>query len=134
MTKIIPTPGLEEEDLGLEYRPKYQIFHELMTKRINKVLLVSSYYDNFILEEDGRLSDQVFEEFHNLNLRTLPSITRVASAKEALKLVNKKEFDLVITMRRLGDIDAFDLGQNIKEIRDIPVILLLRTIQIQKSK
>ncbi|MHA2244268.1 MAG: PEP/pyruvate-binding domain-containing protein [Candidatus Hodarchaeales archaeon] len=130
MTKIIPAPELDEEDLGLEYRPKYKIFHELMTKRINKVLLVSSYYDNFILEEDGRLSDQVFEEFHNLNLRTLPSITRVASAKEALKLVKEKEFDLVITMRRLGDIDAFDLGQSIKKICDIPVVMLLNNASV----
>ena len=123
-------PELEGEDLGLEYRPKYKIFHELMTKRINKVLLVSSYYDNFILEEDGRLSDQVFEQFHNLNLRTLPSITRVASAKEALRLVKEKKFDLVITMRRLGDIDAFELGRNIKKIREIPVIMLLNNASV----
>lgn len=119
-----------EEDLSLDYKPKYRVFHDLMTKRINKVLLVSSYYDNFILEEDGRLSDQIFEEFHNLNLRTLPSITRVASAKEALELVKNKEFDLVITMRRLGDVDAFTFGQDLKKIRDIPIILLLNNASI----
>ncbi|MFX0185116.1 MAG: hypothetical protein ACFE95_18690, partial [Candidatus Hodarchaeota archaeon] len=79
MTNSAPLHIIEEDDLGLDYKPKYRVFHDLMTKRINKVLLVSSYYDNFILEEDGRLSDQIFEEFHNLNLRTLPSITRVAS-------------------------------------------------------
>ncbi|MFX0013338.1 MAG: PEP/pyruvate-binding domain-containing protein [Promethearchaeota archaeon] len=121
---------VEEDDLGLDYKPKYRVFHDLMTKRINKVLLVSSYYDNFILEEDGRLSDQIFEEFHNLNLRTLPSITRVTSAQEALKSVKDKDFDLVITMRRLGDIDAFALGRQIKEIRNIPVILLLNNTGI----
>ena len=109
----------------LDYKPKYQIFHELMAKRINKVLLVSSYYDSFILEEDGRLSDQVFEEFHNLNLRTLPVITRVANAKEALELIKKQKFDLVITMRRLGDMDTFAFGKKLKRIQDIPVILLL---------
>ncbi len=130
MTNSTPPRIIEESDLGLDYKPKYRVFHDLMTKRINKVLLVSSYYDNFILEEDGRLSDQIFEEFHNLNLRTLPSITRVASVKEALKLVNEKEFDLVITMRRLGDVDAFAFGQDIKKIRDIPVILLLNNVSI----
>ena len=109
----------------LDYKPKYQIFHELMAKRINKVLLVSSYYDSFILEEDGRLSDQVFEEFHNLNLRTLPVITRVANAKDALELIKKQKFDLVITMRRLGDMDTFAFGKKLKRIQDIPVILLL---------
>jgi CheY-like chemotaxis protein len=116
-------PALDE--FKLDYKPKYQIFHELMAKRINKVLLVSSYYDSFILEEDGRLSDQVFEEFHNLNLRTLPVITRVANANEALELVKKQKFDLVITMRRLGDMDTFAFGKKLKRIQDIPVILLL---------
>ncbi|UCG00713.1 MAG: hypothetical protein JSW11_13970 [Candidatus Heimdallarchaeota archaeon] len=125
MNNSAPLHIVEEDDLGLDYKPAYRVFHDLMTKRINKVLLVSSYYDNFILEEDGRLSDQIFEEFHNLNLRTLPSITRVASAKDALKLVNEKEFDLIITMRRLGDVDAFAFGREIKKVRDIPVILLL---------
>ena len=130
MSNSTPLHIIEEDDLGLDYKPKYRVFHDLMTKRINRVLLVSSYYDNFILEEDGRLSDQIFAEFHNLNLRTLPSITRVASAKEALKLVKEKEFDLVITMRRLGDVDAFTFGQDIKKIRDIPVILLLNNASI----
>jgi len=114
------------EELGLDYKPKYEIFKELMRKRINRVLLVSSYYDNFILEEDGRLSDQIFEQFHNLNLRTMPSITRVASAVDALNLLERNHFDLVITMRRLGDdFDPFSFGQNIKQIRNIPVVLLL---------
>ncbi|MHA2304149.1 MAG: PEP/pyruvate-binding domain-containing protein, partial [Candidatus Hodarchaeales archaeon] len=117
---------MEVEEFGLDYKPKYRIFKELMQKRINKVLLVSSYYDNFILEEDGRLSDQIFEEFHNLNLRTMPSITRVASVVDAFNLVEKEQFDLVITMRRLGgDFDPFTFGLNIKKIRNVPVILLL---------
>ncbi len=125
MTNSASLYTIEEDELALDYKPKYRVFHDLMTKRINKVLLVSSYYDNFILEEDGRLSDQIFEEFHNLNLRTLPSITRVASAKDALTLVKEKEFDLIITMRRLGDVDAFSFGQEIKKVRNIPIILLL---------
>jgi hypothetical protein len=113
------------DEFELDYKPKYQVFHELMVNRINKVLLVSSYYDNFILEEDGRLSDQIFDEFHNLNLRTLPMITRVATANDAIKLVQIEEFDLVITMRRLGDMDPFSLGKKVKQYQNIPVILLV---------
>ncbi|OLS32769.1 MAG: hypothetical protein HeimAB125_05440 [Candidatus Heimdallarchaeota archaeon AB_125] len=112
----------------LEYKPKYKIFHELMNRRMRNVLLVSSIYDSFMLEEDGRLSDQIYEEFQNLNLRTLPRITRVSSANEALDLLEEKEFDLVITMRRLGDMDAFSFGANVKEIQNIPVILLLNSV------
>lgn len=99
-----------------------------MNIRMKNVLLVSSIYDSFMLEEDGRLSDQIYEEFQNLNLRTLPRITRVSSANEALDFLEEKEFDLVITMRRLGDMDAFSFGANVKEIRDIPVILLLNSV------
>ncbi len=116
------------DEFKLDYKPKYQIFHELMAKRINKVLLVSSYYDSFILEEDGRLSDQIFEQFHNLNLRTLPVITRVDTANEALELIKTKKFDLVITMRRLSDMDIFSFGERIKQIQNIPVILLLNNV------
>ena len=118
----------DAESFFLEYKPEYKVFHELMNIRMRNVLLVSSIYDSFMLEEDGRLSDQIYEEFHNLNLRTLPRITRVSSANEALDMLEEKEFDLVITMRRLGDMDAFSFGSNVKTIRDIPVILLLNSV------
>ncbi|MFW9995715.1 MAG: PEP/pyruvate-binding domain-containing protein [Candidatus Odinarchaeota archaeon] len=122
---LIMTTVKKQDDFYLEYKPKYQVFHELMEKRINRVLLVASHYDSFILEEDGRLSDQIFEEYHNLNLRTLPQITSVTSANEALELLEQEDFDLVITMRRLGDIDPFNFGREVKKIREIPVVLLL---------
>ncbi|NHJ39762.1 MAG: histidine kinase, partial [Asgard group archaeon] len=118
----------DEEKFYLEYKPKYKIFHELMTIRMSNVLLVSSIYDSFMLEEDGRLSDQIYEEFQNLNLRTLPRITRVSSAKEALDTLKESNFDLVITMRRLGEMDAFSFGQSVKKIQNIPVILLLNNV------
>ena len=95
---------------------------------MHEVLLVSSLYDSFMLEEDGRLSDQIYEQFQTLNLRTLPRITRVSSASEALAILKRRKFDLVITMRRLGDMDAFSFGQNVKAISDIPVILLLTSM------
>ncbi|MCG3225372.1 MAG: hypothetical protein H7645_00520 [Candidatus Heimdallarchaeota archaeon] len=117
-----------EESFYFDYKPKYKIFHELMSKRMHNVLLVSSIYDSFMIEEDGRLSDQIYEEFKNLNLRTLPRITRVSSAQEAIDILKEKNFDLVITMRRLGEIDAFSFGEQVKEIQNIPVILLLNSV------
>jgi hypothetical protein len=121
------THEIADDDLGFDYRPKYKIFHELMRNRINRVLLVSSYYDSFLLEEDGRLSDQVFEEFHSLNLRTLPNITRAGSPERAFELLQEEEFDLVITMRRLGGgFNPFSFGEKVKDINPtLPVILLL---------
>ncbi len=109
----------------LEYQPKYQTYRYMMQNRINEVLLVSSTYDSFIIEEDARLSDQIFEEFHNLNLRTLPHIFRATSVSRALELLKERKFDLVITMRRLGEINPLLFANQVKEIQDIPVILLL---------
>ncbi len=122
------TTFTDDESFFMEYKPKFKVFHELMAIRMSNVLLVSSIYDSFMLEEDGRLSDQIYEEFHNLNLRTLPRITRVSSAKEALALLEERNFDLVITMRRLGDMDVFSFGKSVKKIKNIPVILLLNSV------
>lgn len=109
----------------LGYRAKYQTYRYLMQKRINEILLVSSMYDSFIIEEDARLSDQIFEEFHNLNLRTMPHIFRATSVNDALELLRERKFDLVITMRRLGEINPLLFADQVKEIQDIPVVLLL---------
>ncbi len=113
------------DDYQLDYKPKYQNYRYLMQNRINVILLVSSTYDSFIIEEDARLSDQIFEEFHNLNLRTLPHIFRATSVDQALKLLQERTFDLVITMRRLGDIDPLRFADQVKVIQNIPVVLLL---------
>lgn len=113
------------DDYQLEYKPKYQNFRYLMQNRISEILLVSSTYDSFIIEEDARLSDQIFEEFHNLNLRTLPHIFRATTAELALELLRERKFDLVITMRRLGEINPHRFADQVKEIQDIPVVLLL---------
>jgi len=113
------------DDYKMEYRPKYQTYRYLMQNRINEILLVSSTYDSFIIEEDARLSDQIFEEFHNLNLRTLPHIFRASSVNRALELLQERNFDLVITMRRLGEINPLLFADQVKEIQDIPIVLLL---------
>lgn len=109
----------------LEYRPKYQSYRYLMQNRINSILLVSSTYDSFIIEEDARLSDQIFEEFHNLNLRTMPHIFRATSVSRALEMLEERQFDLVITMRRLGEINPMIFAEQVKAIQKIPVVLLL---------
>lgn len=110
----------------LEYQPKYGRYRLLMRKRIVEILLVSSIYDSFIMEEDVRLSDQIYEQFHNLNLRTLPHISRASSVSQALELLEERKFDLVITMRSLGELDPWIFAQTVKKKQDIPVVLLLK--------
>ncbi len=100
-------------------------FHDLMPYRVREILLVSSPYDFYILEEDGCLSDRLFTEYSELNLPSAPRITHAASGADALRMLQERRFDLVITMVRLGDMDITAFGQSVKAvIPDMPVVLL----------
>jgi CheY-like chemotaxis protein len=103
----------------------FKVFHELMAKKVTEILLVSSPYDAFIMEEEGRLAERIIHEYRGLNLSRPPKLTWVSTAQEALNALSNKEFDLVITMPRLDDMDAFNLGRKIKNIRpELPIFLL----------
>ena len=108
-----------------DFDPHFKIFHDLMPFKVQEILLVSSLYDAFIMEEDGSIATRLITEYHGLNLSKPPKITRVSSTVEALELVEKKKFEMVITMPFLGGMDAFTLGSAIKKIQpDLPVILI----------
>lgn len=110
------------------------IFHRLMPNKIREILLVSTFYDAFIFEQDGRFSEQIFGEYHQLNLTSAPRITSVPTGKEALKIVAKRDFDMVITMMHIGEITPFELAREIKEIRPTTPVLLLLNVQSDVSK
>ncbi|MCK9309533.1 MAG: hypothetical protein M0P99_04605, partial [Candidatus Cloacimonetes bacterium] len=102
------------------------IFHQLMQKRVREILLVSTFYDAFIFEQDGRLSEQIFGEYRQLNLTTTPRITSVPTGEEALIKMKEQSFDLVITMMRIGEVSPFQLAKEVKmDNPDLPVLLLL---------
>ncbi|MFI5143392.1 MAG: PEP/pyruvate-binding domain-containing protein [Thermoanaerobaculales bacterium] len=108
-----------------EYDPTHAVFRDLMSYRVREVLLVSSAYDSYILEEDGQLSESLDAEFYQLNLLTSPRITQVSTAEETLALLEKRPFDLVITMARLGGVDPRALARRIKAAHpELPVVLL----------
>ncbi len=91
-------------------------FSSLMTRRVLEVLLVASQYDAFILEEDGQLTELLFEEYRNLdlNLRYVPRFTRVSTSDEALRLIEEKDFDLVVTSPRVGGADLSDFVARVR--------------------
>ena len=111
--------------LPTEIYERFNAFHELMTNKIREILLVSSSYDAFILEEDGSLASRIINEYRGLNLSQPPRVTRTTSAYAALELLNERVFNMVIAMPHLDEMDAFSLGLEIKKIRpNLPVILL----------
>ncbi len=109
----------------MEHSPQFSRFHDLMKFRVREILLVSTPYDAFVLEEDGRLSEQIFSEFLDLNLQFAPRIKRVASAEEAFTSMKKRMYDLVITMPRISDMDPLEFGRRIKQMyKGKPVVML----------
>lgn len=100
-------------------------FEKLMTKRILKVLLICNNYDHFMLEEDGRIDEQIFKEYMTLGLRYPPMFIRVDSAEAAFQRLKAKDIDLVITMLNIPNANAFELSKKIKaKYKKIPIVIL----------
>lgn len=108
----------------------FHVYHELMQAKIREILLVSSPYDAFIMEEEGSLAARIIDEYQGLNLSQPPRLQRVNSAGEALEIVGKRKIDLVITMPNVDDMDAGSLGLEIKKIvPGLPVVLLAHSLR-----
>lgn len=108
------------------YGSRFQVFQNLMRFRIRNILLVSSLYDLFLFEEDGRLYELLREEYRGLNLSHTPELTRVSSGKEAIAMVKtEKRFDLIITTLHIEDMQAHTLAELVRKSKlDIPIVLL----------
>ena len=125
----------ETNKLPSEFYSQFKMIHELMSNKVREILLVSSPYDAFIMEEDGSLASRIINEYSGLNLSSPPRVTRTSSALEALNILDKKRFDLVITMPHLEEMDAFSLGAEIKKRKPaLPVILLAHIYPVVHCK
>ena len=100
-------------------------FVNLMTKRIFNVLLVANPYDAFMLEDDGRIDEKIFNEYMNLSLRYPPRFTQVSTEEETWRQLQNTKFDLVIVMPGTDNSDTFDIARTIKKkYSDIPLVVL----------
>lgn len=128
MQKQLDYSGNLIEPLWVEhgYGTRFQGFQNLMRYRIRNILLVSSLYDLFVFEEDGRLYELIRHEYQGLNLSHSPEITRVSGGQEAISIAKEeKRFDLIITTQHIEDMHAARLAMLVKESGlNIPVILL----------
>ncbi len=116
----------QEMDLDGDYEPRFIGYHDLMRFKITEILLVSSLYDAFTIEEDGGLSEQLYSEYRDLDITSPPRVIRVSSAKDAFKELTERKYDLVITMTHLIDLDPIEFGKEVKKLQpNIPVVLLV---------
>ena len=97
--------------------------NRLMPFKVKRILLVASLYDYFVLEEDGRLHELLLKTYQQWNLGYVPHLVRVSGGENALSLLRKESVDLVVAVMRLGDMDPFTFGRQVKEIDPgLPVI------------
>lgn len=100
-------------------------FANLMTKRIYNVLLIANPYDAFMLEDDGRIDEKIFNEYVSLSLRYPPRFTQVSTEPEAWSQLENIPFDLVICMPGTDNSDTFDIARSIKaRYAHIPLVVL----------
>ncbi len=100
-------------------------FENLMQKRIFNVLLIASAYDAFMMEEDGRVEEQLYFEYTALNLSSPPRVTRALNSTEGIEIMKTKNFDLVIMMPGNDVSETFAGARRIRELYpEMPIIVL----------
>jgi len=113
------------EDALSQLYLKDTAFQDLMQKRIFNVLLIASTYDAFMMEEDGRVEEQLYFEYISLNLSSPPRVTRVLNSAEAIEVMASKSFDLVIMMPGNDISETFSGARRIKDLHpEQPIIVL----------
>lgn len=119
---------MEENTIPQEFSRFYLkdvTFMNLMLRRIYNVLIVANPYDAFMLEDDGRIEEKIYNEYMELGLRYPPTFTQVSTTEEAYKVLKTMNIDLVICMPGNADNDAFSVARDIKAVfPDIHCVVL----------
>jgi CheY-like chemotaxis protein len=108
------------------YGARVKSFQKLMRYKIRDILLVSSLYDEYLFEEDGRLYELIRQDFQALNLSQTPDITHVTNGAEAINLaLNEQQFDLIIATLHIEDMHVIKFAKMVREAGiKVPIILL----------
>lgn len=118
--------NFDPNPLSEGYSTRIQRFQKLMRFKVRDILLVSSLYDSYLFEEDGRLYELIYNEYQGLNLSHAPEITHALNGKEALELLREdNRFDLIITSLHIEDMHVVKLAKVIRDAGfNTPIILL----------
>ncbi len=114
---------------------RFHGFQQLMRYRIRDILLVSSLYDLYLFEEDGRLYELIRSEYLGLNLSHSPELTRVSGGQQAIRLAKEeRRFDLIITTMHIEDMHALNFAKLARKAGlKIPIVLLAHDNRELKS-
>lgn len=108
-----------------DLKTRFSSVYDLMKFRVTEILLVSTPYDGFVLEEDGQLSEQIYNQFADLSIPFIPRIHRVSCQEEAFEELQTRTFHLIITMSRISDMSSFEFEKALKAAYpDIPIVML----------
>ena len=123
-------PGTSSRQLLQRFLERYNaerdIFHDLMPFKVKEILLVANLYDAYSIEGEGRFSEYIFGEYHQLNLTSMPRVTGVSGLEEAMERLRSKHFDLIIVMLGVEKENPMKLCLKIKQKYPyIPTFLLL---------
>ena len=101
-------------------------YESLMQYRVRKILMICSNYDAFILEEDGQIETQIYNEYIDLNLSSPPKFVWVTSSEQAQRVLETShDIDMIISMYNVGDKDIFSFAASLKSNgKNIPFVLL----------
>lgn len=109
----------------VQFDPRFKLFHELMSRKVREILLISTPYDAWVMEEDCRLSEAINNEYRGLNLSHPPRLNWVSSADAALRALDSTHFDLVIIMPRVADPEVVATAEKIRaKSPRLPIMLL----------
>ncbi len=102
------------------------IFHDLMPYKVKEILLVATLYDAFSIEKEGRFSEHILGEYHQLNLTSMPRVTGVSNYEEAMEQLTTRHFDLVILMLGTDKVTPMQIAGTVKrEYQYIPIYMLV---------
>jgi CheY-like chemotaxis protein len=107
------------------YDHRFHNYHVLMSKRVREILLVAGIFDACILNLHGRIEDAIGAQYGKLGLSGAPRVSWATSIQNALEMLTRRDFDLVVSLPQFPDGDAFELARAVKtRVTEMPVMLL----------
>jgi len=118
-------PGTKVDAEGPSMEGGERGFPEAGASRIRDVLLVATPYDHFLLEEEGRLSDLLWEEYVGRDRGYVPNIRHSATGEGALSMLAGGLVDLLCIFNQPQDMSPADLARRAREsCGDIEIVYL----------